>query len=158
MSYHGIVFQSLAFKKSGLLLTFALLAYVPTTSAQNFSCPQLALSERHTCTVGNCTGQFAISVCNTNEYTSSYQCGQIVPTCCGKPQVAYQTAAETGNCPSCPGAKRRPLLEEKPLLQEEPSVQASLPVKDSSGAACVDASAVNRPPNPVSGKSVAKGQ
>lgn len=86
-----------------LLQYVSILALVCTASGtvaygQTFSCPQVVLSESHTCSVGNCKGQYSVNVCNTDELTSSYQCVYQTPTCCGQPQVAFSSAAEGSDC------------------------------------------------------------
>jgi hypothetical protein len=69
-----------------------------TAFSQSFSCPQVVLSENHTCAVGNCQGQYSVNLCNTSDLTSSYQCVYQTPTCCGQPQVAFSSAVEGGAC------------------------------------------------------------
>ena len=67
---------------------------------QNFNCPQVVLSETHTCSVGKCKGQYPVNNCDTSDNTSSYQCVYQYPTCCGKQQVAFDSAAEGADCPN----------------------------------------------------------
>lgn len=103
-------------------------ATAPLANGQNFNCPQLVLSERHNCVVGTCQGQYALYICNTSEYTSSFQCvSGLIPTCCGQQQVAYRTAAEQGDCPACPGSRIQPLLREEPLFNASTGMAKSSP-------------------------------
>lgn len=93
--------------------------------SQSFSCPQVVLSETHSCVVGSCQGQYGVNLCDTTDNTSSFQCVYQTPTCCGKAQVAYQSATEGGACPgSCSSLPPKRPLPRSSTATKQKSIQS----------------------------------
>lgn len=89
-------------------------AFAAVAYGQSFTCPQVVLSETHSCVVGKCSGQYSVNNCDTSNQTSSFQCVYQIPTCCGQSQKAFDSATEGGDCPGCSSLLRRPSLPSGP--------------------------------------------
>jgi hypothetical protein len=107
------------------LMVATLACLAAAAQAQSSTCPQVVLSETHSCVVGSCQGTYGVNLCNTNDLTSSYQCVYQTPTCCGKQQVAFQSATEGAACPSgCSSIPRKPQSSPSGTTRKQEPTQA----------------------------------